>query len=146
MDDFEPSDQLTTEIEAHQTQQYMIKIDSYPTILKTVLAVLSEDPDPIILKIFKKGSELPIKDLRGKIEVMDVIDIIEEDDIGTYVIEFTNTSRYLQDFSFIIKQLQPEQQAKDEAAMMKNISKEERLMYEMLEGANSSIKQFEVEQ
>jgi len=73
-----------------------------------VLAVLSEDPDPIILKIFKKGSELPIKDLRGKIEVMDVVEIVEEDDIGTYVIEFTNTSRYLQDFSFIIKQLQPE--------------------------------------
>ena len=103
MDDFEPSDQLTTEIESHQTHQYLIRVDKQPAMIKTVLAIISEDPDPIIFKIFKKGSELPIKDLRGKTEVMDVLEIIEDDDLGTYIIEFTNMSPYLQDFSFIIK-------------------------------------------
>lgn len=46
---------------------------------------------------------MPLKDLRGKIEVLDVIEVIEEDDIGTYLFEFTNTSRYAQDMTFIIK-------------------------------------------
>jgi len=81
----------------------MIRVDTQPSIIKTVLAVISEEPDPIITKIFKKGSELPVKDLRGKTEVMDTIEIIEDDDLGTYIVEFTNTSQYLQDYSFIIK-------------------------------------------
>jgi|EP00353_Schmidingerella_taraikaensis_P009291 hypothetical protein len=71
--------------------------------MKTVLAVLSSEPDPIIVKIFKKGAELPVKDMRGQTEVLDVMEIIEDDDLGTYIVEFTNTGRYLQDFSFIIK-------------------------------------------
>ena len=35
---------------------------------------------------------MPIKDLRGKTEVLDVVEVIEDDDIGTYILEFTNTS------------------------------------------------------
>ena len=68
-----------------------------------MLTIRSDEPDPIITKIFKKGTELPVKDLRGKIEVMDTLEIIEDEDLGTYIVEFTNTSTYLQDYSFIIK-------------------------------------------
>ena len=46
---------------------------------------------------------MPIKDLRGKTEVLDLIEIIEDDDIGTYILEFTNTSSSKQDMTFIIK-------------------------------------------
>ena len=105
MDDFEPCDWLTSEIESHQTHQYMVKVDQQPSIIKTVLTIRSDEPDPIITKIFKKGTELPVKDLRGKIEVMDTLEIIEDEDLGTYIVEFTNTSTYLQDYSFIIKQI-----------------------------------------
>ena len=95
MDDFEPSDQLTTEIEPHATQSYQIRIESQPTIIKTAMAMTNGDPEPIIVKVFKKGSDMPVKDLRGKTEVLDVVEIIEDHDIGTYIVEFTNTSRYV---------------------------------------------------
>lgn len=107
-----------------------------------MLAVISEDPDPIIFKIFKKGSELPIKDLRGRTEVMDLLEIIEDNDLGTYIIEFINTSAYLQDFSFIIKQIELNMA---EPSGVKKVSVEEKRMYEKLETANHEIKHFEVE-
>ena len=49
---------------------------------------------------------MPIKDLRGKTEVLDVVEVIEDDDIGTYILEFTNTSSSSQDLTFIIKQIE----------------------------------------
>ena len=106
MDDFEPSDQLTTEIEPHATQAYQIRVTCQPTLLKTAMALTNESPAPVIVKIFKKGIEMPIKDLRGKTEVLDLIEIIEDDDIGTYILEFTNTSQWKQDLTFIIKQIE----------------------------------------
>ena len=69
------------------------------------MALTNPSPEPIIVKIFKKGSDMPLKDLRGKTEVLDIVEIIEEDDVGTYIIEFTNTSRYMQDLTMIIKQI-----------------------------------------
>ena len=95
MDDFEPSDQLTTEIEAHGTQSYHVRVQTQPSIIKTVMALTNnEDPDPVLVKIFKKGADMPIKDIRSKTEVLDIIEIIEDEDIGTYIVEFTNTSSY----------------------------------------------------
>ena len=70
------------------------------------MALTNDYPQPVIVKIFKKGIELPFKDLRGKTEVLDVIEIIEDDDIGTYILEFTNTSSQKQDLTFIIKQIE----------------------------------------
>ena len=67
------------------------------------MALTNPDSYPVIVKIFRKGSDLPVKDLRGKTEVLDIVEIIEDHDIGTYIVEFTNTSRYLQDLTFIIK-------------------------------------------
>lgn len=112
------------------------------------MAVTGDDPDPIIVKIFKKGSELPIKDMRGKTEVLDVLEIIEDDDTGVYVIEMTNTSRYHQDVTFIIKQISQvrKEGGEIEASKLSKVSLEEKRMYSILEGANQSIKHFEVEQ
>ena len=76
-----------------------------PTLIKTAMALTNDTPQPVIVKIFKKGMEMPIKDLRGKTEVLDVVEVIEDDDIGTYILEFTNTSSSAQDLTFIIKQI-----------------------------------------
>ena len=165
MDDFEPSDQLTTEIEGHETQAYQITIEKQPMIIKTVMALTNEEPNPIIVKIFKKGEDKPVKDLRGKTEVLDIVEIIEDDDIGTYIVEFTNTGSYIQDLTFIIKQIPiklPEKASKDskdkkaankapetveeEDEKRKNISEEEKRMYDVLTDANKELKHFEVEQ
>ena len=164
MDDFEPSDQLTTEIEGHATQAYQITIKTQPMIIKTVMALTNEEPNPIIVKIFKKGEDKPVKDLRGKTEVLDIVEIIEDDDIGTYIVEFTNTGSYMQDLTFIIKQIpikMPEKASKDgkntksknktpepveEDEKRKNISEEEKRMYDVLTDANKELKHFEVEQ
>ena len=115
MDDFEPSDQLTTEIEPHATQAYQIRVSCQPTLLKTAMALTNDYPEPVIVKMFKKGIELPIKDLRGKTEVLDVIEIIEDDDIGTYILEFTNTSSQKQDLTFILKQIEIQTEAEKNA-------------------------------
>ena len=115
MDDFEPSDQLTTEIEPHATQAYQIRVSCQPTLLKTAMALTNDYPEPVIVKMFKKGIELPIKDLRGKTEVLDVIEIIEDDDIGTYILEFTNTSSQKQDLTFILKQIEVQTEAEKNA-------------------------------
>ena len=61
-------------------------------MIKTAMALTNTNNEPVIVKIFKKGQEMPIKDLRGKTEVLDVVEIIEDDDIGTYILEFTNTA------------------------------------------------------
>ena len=153
MDDFEPSDQLTTEITAHSSQMYQIRIDTFPSQINTVMAVTNEEPDPIIVKIFKKGQDAPIKALKGKTEVLDVLEIMEEDDLGIYIVEYTNTSPYIQYFAFIIKQVV---NAKDGTAVhlheghdhehgKPKISKEEKRMYDTLTEANDEIKHFEVE-
>ena len=76
------------------------------------------------MKIFKKGQELPVKDFRGKIEVTDLIKIIEDDDLGTYIVEFTNTSKYLQDFSFMIKQIPMDHGVLAEQASLGKVSHE----------------------
>ena len=105
------------------------------------------------MKVFKKGNALPVKDLRGKIEVLDIVEIIEDQDIGTYIIEFTNTSRYIQDMSFIIKQIPLEgnkvaiKSANEELnKKIANLSKEEQRVYHNLVSASHNIKSFEVEQ
>ena len=173
MDDFEPSDQLTTEIEGHETQAYLIHIEKQPTIIKTVMALTNEEPNPIIVKIFKKGEDKPVKDLRGKTEVLDIVEIIEDDDIGTYIVEFTNTGSYIQDLTFIIKQIpikkwkKPEKSPSKDASSKekgsknkvavpepeeeedekrKKLSEEEKRMYDVLTDANKELKHFEVEQ
>lgn len=115
------------------------------------MALTNDYPQPIIVKIFKKGIEMPIKDLRGKTEVLDVIEIIEDDDIGTYTLEFTNTSSYKQDLTFIIKQIEvkseAEKQAETEEEIRRNqLSPEEQRLYKILEAANQEVKHFEVEQ
>ena len=69
------------------------------------MALTNDNPSPVIVKVFKKGQDKPVKDLKGKTEVLDVTDVIEDDDVGTYIYEFTNTSSYTQDMSFIIKQI-----------------------------------------
>ena len=38
--------------------------------------------------------------------MLDIVEVMEEDDMGVYVFEFTNTGRYVQDMTFIIKQIQ----------------------------------------
>ena len=43
MTDFEPSDQLTVEIEAQATQSYQIRVTQVPSIIKLVIAVVNED-------------------------------------------------------------------------------------------------------
>ena len=117
------------------------------------MALTNPSPEPIIVKIFKKGSDMPLKDLRGKTEVLDIVEIIEEDDVGTYIIEFTNTSRYMQDLTMIIKQIQtnstssnPQQNQADPDKTPLNISKEEKRVYANLLTASQDIKHFEVEQ
>ena len=107
------------------------------------MALTNEDPDPVIVKIFKKGTDMPIREQRGETEVLDLVEILEEDDEGIYVFEFTNTGRYAQDMTFIIKQIHEEQEH-DEST--KNISKEEARVYALLDSANHDIKHFEVEQ
>ena len=82
------------------------------------MALTNPEPEPVIVKIFKKGSDMPLKDLRGKSEVLDIVEIIEEDDIGTYIIEFTNTSRYTQDMTFIIKQISKGAEAEVDASKL----------------------------
>ena len=151
MDDFEPSDQLTTEIEPHATQAYQIRINCQPTLLKTAMALTNDYPEPVIVKMFKKGIELPIKDLRGKTEVLDVIEIIEDDDIGTYILEFTNTSSQRQDLTFILKQIEVQTEAEknaetEEAIKQNKLSQEERRLYKILDNAVQEIGHFEVEQ
>ena len=91
------------------------------------MALTNPEPEPVIVKIFKKGSDMPLKDLRGKSEVLDIVEIIEEDDIGTYIIEFTNTSRYTQDMTFIIKQISKGAEAEVDASKLQvnNVSNEE---------------------
>jgi len=120
-----------------------------PSIIKTVMALTNnEDPDPVIVKIFKKGTDMPIKDLRGKTEVLDVIEIIEDEDIGTYIVEFTNTSPYAQDLTFIIKQIALDKESeavKTSATVPSTLSNEEARMYATLEAASHDIKHFEVE-
>lgn len=59
------------------------------------MAVTNEDPDPIIVKIFKSNAPLPLKTIKGNTEVLDVFEIIEDEDLGTYIVEFMNTSPYL---------------------------------------------------
>ena len=147
MDDFEPSDQLTTVLDSHETQAYQITVQQFPAIIKTVMALSNnEDPAPVIVKIQKKGSNLPIKDLRGKLEVLDVIEIIEEDDIGTYIVEFTNTSRYPQDMTFIIKQIGLERAADGSINTHKTVpstvSSEEVRLYNILNEASADLKHF----
>ena len=61
-------------------------------MIKTAMALTNDYQEPVIVKIFKKGLDMPIKNLKGKTEVLDVIEVLEDDDIGTYILEFTNTS------------------------------------------------------
>lgn len=107
------------------------------------MALTTEDPDPVIVKIFKKGTDVPIKEIRGQTEVLDIVEVMEEDDLGIYVFEFTNTGRYMQDMTFIIKQIQ---ERKEQDEDQPYVSKEEARMYALLESANHDIKHFEVEQ
>ena len=121
-----------------------------PTLIKTAMALTNDTPQPVIVKIFKKGMEMPIKDLRGKTEVLDVVEVIEDDDIGTYILEFTNTSSSAQDLTFIIKQIpvlseEAEKAKTDEEIARSKLSPEEQRVYKLLESANSEIKHFEVE-
>ena len=109
----------------------------------------NEDPDPVLVKIYKKGADTPIKDIRGKTEVLDVIEIIEDEDIGTYIVEFTNTSEYAKDLNFIIKQISLKKEGealKTSATLPSKLSNEEERMYAILESASQDIKHFEVEQ
>ena len=65
MTDFEPSDQLTVEIEAQATQSYQIRVTQVPSIIKLVIAVVNEDSYPIIAKVFKQGNQLPVEEYKG---------------------------------------------------------------------------------
>ena len=85
------------------------------------MALTNDYPAPVIVKIFKKGIEMPIKDLRGNTEVLDLIEIIEDDDIGTYILEFTNTSSSRQDLTFIIKQIEIQSEAEKKAEIDEEI-------------------------
>ena len=42
------------------------------------MAVTSENPAPVNVKVFKKGVDLPIKDYKGRVEVLDIVEIIED--------------------------------------------------------------------
>ena len=53
MKDFEPSDELVVEIEAQATQSYMLRVTEIPTVIKLVVAVVSEDAYPVITKVYK---------------------------------------------------------------------------------------------
>ena len=103
MQDFEPSDELVVEIEAQATQTYMLRVTQIPTVIKLVVAVVSEDAYPVITKVFKQGNPRPIKEYKGQTEVLGVIEVYEEMDAGTYVVEFTNPVYKLQDLTFIFK-------------------------------------------
>ena len=58
---------------------------------------------PVITKVFKQGNPRPIKEYKGQTEVLGVIEVYEEMDAGTYVVEFTNPVYKLQDLTFIFK-------------------------------------------
>ena len=156
MSDFEPSDQLTTPLEPYSTQAYQIRVDSQPTIIKTVVAVTSENPAPVNVKVFKKGVDLPIKDYKGRVEVLDIVEIIEDQDIGTYIIEFMNTGSRTSLITFIIKQIQlphdtvtkdgEERHVSNESLKKSSVSKEEARLYDYLDMAHHGIKHLEVEQ
>ena len=156
MSDFEPSDQLTTPLEPYSTQAYQIRVESQPTIIKTVVAVTSENPAPVNVKVFKKGVDLPIKDYKGRVEVLDIVEIIEDQDIGTYIIEFMNPGSRTSLITFIIKQIQlphdtvtkdgEERHVSNESLKKSSVSKEEARLYDYLDMAHHGIKHLEVEQ
>ena len=92
-------------LEAHASQSFIVKVDHAPSKLKILMSVFDENPKPIITRVTKKGISQPIKDYKGKVELLEVIDLDDEMDIGTYVVEFTNTSYNMQDITFIIKDI-----------------------------------------
>ena len=160
MEDFEPSDELIVEIEAQATQSYMLRVTQIPTVIKLVVAVVNEDAYPVITKVFKQGNPRPIKEYKGQTEVLGVIEVYEEMDAGTYVIEFTNPVYKLQDVTFIFKQISQVPEAGDSEGKLfegkradadididkKAISDEEMKMYTTLDAAYKKINQFQVEQ
>ena len=75
MSDFEPSDSLTTEITSHASQAYSLSVPEYPSLIKLAMWVVSEEPEPIIVKVTKKGVELPIKEYRGLAEIVDMVEV-----------------------------------------------------------------------
>ena len=157
MTDFEPSDQLTVEIEAQATQSYQIRVTQVPSIIKLVIAVVNEDVYPIIAKVFKQGNQLPVKEYKGQTEILDVIEVFEEMDAGTYSVELTNPVYKMQDATFIFKQIRSNQTASSEEQLFESkkdvieidtsaISEDELRMYRTLDQAYKNINQFQVEQ
>ena len=105
MQDFEPSDELTVEIEAQSTQNYMLRVTQVPSVIKIVVAVVNEDAYPVITKVYKQGNPRPVKEYKGQTEILGLIEVYEEMDVGTYILEFTNPVYKLQDVTFIFKQI-----------------------------------------
>lgn len=66
---------------------------------------MNEESYPVIAKIYKQGNQGPIKEYKGKTEILDSIEVYEEMDVGTYIIEFTNPVYKMQDVTFIFKQI-----------------------------------------
>ena len=120
---------------------------------------MNEDGYPIIAKIYKQGNQLPIKEYKGQVEILDIVEVYEEMDAGTYIVELTNPVGKLQDVTFIFKQiLKAESSGEDEKLFESKkteenieidtnaISEEELKMYKTLDQAYKKINQFQVEQ
>jgi hypothetical protein len=172
--DFEPSDQLMVVLEAHASQSFIVKVDHAPSKLKILMSVFDENPKPIITRVTKRGISQPIKDYKGKVELLEVVDLDDEMDVGTYMVEFTNTSYNMQDITFIIKDIPLHPETKEKlspaskaAAIHANeasgqparemfdgnheidgqkISEQEFRMYQTLDKAYHQINHFQVEQ
>ena len=136
----------------------MLRVTQVPSVIKLVVAVVNEDAYPVITKVYKQGNPRPIKEFKGQTEILGLIEVYEEMDVGTYILEFTNPVYKLQDVTFIFKQISEAKSTDDGDKLFdgkktgsnididkKGISEEEMKMYKTLDEAFKKINQFQVE-
>ena len=66
-DTFEPKDWLTSDIDAHSSQTYSLKVTQQPSVIKIIMFVKNEDPEPITVKLYKidKSDDEPVGVFEG---------------------------------------------------------------------------------